>query len=74
MEKVKNAVVKDANLLKLGVSYTDAEKGIDVKYGKASVGIVKSPFSGEYELAVKPYYRNRYGDWVELYSFEDDIQ
>ncbi len=74
MEKVQNALVKDANLLKLGVSYTDAERGIDVKYGKASVGIVKSPFSGEYELAVKPYYKNRYGDWVELYSFEDDIQ
>ena len=72
MEKVQNVLVKDADLLKMGVSYT--EKGANVKYGKTSVGIVKSPYSGEYELAVKPYYRNKFGDWVELYSFEDDIQ
>lgn len=72
MEKVKDALVKDSKLLKLGVSYTD--EGVNVKYGKASVGIVKSPYTGEYELAVKPYYKNMLGDWVEVYSFEDDIQ
>ena len=72
MKKVEGALVKDGDILKIGVSYTD--KGKDIKYGRASVGIVKSPYSGEYELAVKPYYKNRYGEWVQLYSFEDDIQ
>jgi|GEM_PF-3164716 len=72
MEKIKDALVKDSKLLKLGVTYT--EGGANVKYGKASVGIVKSPYTGEYELAVKPYYKNTFGEWVELYSFEEDIQ
>ncbi len=72
MKKVENALVKDGDILKIGVSYTD--KGKDVKYGRASVGIVKSPYTGEFELAVKPYYKNRYGEWVQLYSFEDDLQ
>ena len=72
MEKIKDILVKDATLLNLGVTYVD--NGVSIKYGKTSVGIVKNPYTGEYELAVKPFYKNMLGEWVEVYSFEDDIQ
>ena len=72
MEKIKDILVKDSTLLNLGVSYVD--NGVNIKYAKCSVGIVKNPYTGQYELAVKPYYKNMFGEWVEVYSFEDDIQ
>ena len=69
---MSDIIAKDSEILKMGVSYTD--KGKDIKYGRATVVVILNPFTGQYCLAVKPYYRNKFDEWVELYSYEDDAR
>ncbi len=47
--------------------------GHNIAYARAAVSIVKSPYSGEYEIAVKPFY-DKNGAFADLYSYEDDIK
>lgn len=51
-------------------SYKDKEKSI--KFGQASITVMKSPYSKEYELAVKPSYLEN-GELTDIYSYKDDL-
>ena len=69
---MSDIIAKGTEILRMVTSYTD--KGKDIKYGKATIAVILNPFTGEYDLGVKPYYTNKFGEWVELYSYEDDAK
>jgi len=65
-------IAKGSEVIYIGTNYTDMGK--QIKFGRAGVAVVLNPYTGKYELSVKPYYKDENNEWVELYSFEDDMK
>lgn len=68
INEVDNVLVPDTRIVSIGVNF------LNYKYGKATLGVVDNPFTGKREVAIKPYFTNKYGNQVPLYTFEDDIR
>ncbi len=45
-----------------------------VNYAKVEFGVVKNPFTDKIEIAVSPFVKNAYEEFVPLYSYEEDLQ
>lgn len=68
----ESIVAKGSEELIMGSSCTDMGKSI--KFGRSTIAVILNPFTGNYTLAIKPYYINEFGECVELYSYEDDAR
>ena len=57
---------------RLCVSYNYYDPG--VSYAKVSIAVVNNPYTGQLDIAVKPYFPNDFSELVPVYSYEEDIQ
>ena len=61
-------------LTDLSNSYT-FDNGKIVNYAQLSIAIIKNPFkNGKLDFAVMPYFKDENGNYVPVYSYQEDIQ
>ena len=63
-------VLKEARRLRVSYNY----HGQRVEYAKVDLAVVNNPYTGQLDIAVKPYFTDDFGAYVPLYSFEEDIK
>lgn len=52
-----------------------SDNGKSIKYSKVSVAIIKNPYkNGKLDFAVMPYFKNDSGEFVPVYTYQEDIQ
>lgn len=51
------------------------ENGKTIKFSQVSIAIIKNPFkNGKLDFAVMPYFKNDSGEFVPVYTYQEDIQ
>ena len=61
-------------LTDLSYSYT-FDNGKIVDFAQLSIAIIKNPFkNGKLDFAVMPYFKDENGEFVPVYSYQEDIQ
>ena len=69
LEKDSLVILKEKRL-DVGYNYYEP----DVLYAKTSIAVVNNPYTGQLDIAVKPYFPNEFINLVPVYSYEEDIQ
>lgn len=51
------------------------DNGKSIDYAPTSIAIVRNPYkNGKLDFAVKPYFKNDSGEFVPVYTYQEDIQ
>ena len=52
-----------------------SDNGKSIDYALTSIAIVRNPYiGGKLDFAVKPYFKDENGEFVPVYSYQEDIQ